>query len=57
MKKILFAIAITGCLVACKKSTSDNTQSVTTVYLMGEAVDNDNTTTTYSPIATVQVRN
>jgi hypothetical protein len=56
MKKILFAIAIIALATACKKSTGDDSLSTTTVYILVEGIDNDNITTTVSPILTVKVK-
>ena len=56
MKKILLALSIIALATGCKKSTEDTTKTTTTYYLMVEAVDNDNVTTTYSSIATVKVK-
>jgi hypothetical protein len=55
MKKMLFAIVIISLATACKKSTSDNTETSTTVFIQVEGVDNDNITTTIAPVLTVNV--
>jgi hypothetical protein len=55
MKKVLFAIAIISLATACKKSTKDKNETTSKVYLQIEGVDNDNMTTTVSPILTVNV--
>lgn len=56
MKKTLLALSIIALATACKKSKPDYLKTTTTYYLMVEAVDNDNVTTTYSSIATVKVK-
>ncbi len=56
MKKILLVLSIIALATACKKSTPDAFKNTTTYYLMAEAVDNDNATTTYSPVITVKVK-
>jgi hypothetical protein len=55
MKKMLFAIVIISLATACKKSTSDNTETSTTVFIQVEGVDNDNITTTVASVLTVNV--
>lgn len=56
MKKILLVLSIIALATACKKATPDAFKTSTTYYLMAEAVDNDNVTTTYSPVITVKVK-
>lgn len=56
MKKILLTLSIIALATACKKSTPDSFKTTTTYYLMVEAVDNDNVTSTHSPIVTVKVK-
>lgn len=60
MKKTIFALAIISLAAACNKDNAkeeitDKTYS--TIYLQVEAVDNDNITTTVSPIVTVKIKN
>jgi hypothetical protein len=56
MKKVLFALTVIFFTTACKKGGEpDVFKAATTYYLQAEAVDNDNITTTASPIVTVKV--
>lgn len=56
MKKATIAFIVIALATSCKKDISAKEAKTATVYIQIEAVDNDNITTTVSPIATVTVK-